>query len=147
MRGIKEEYHEKLREVQKTTAMRVLSRFFKKCEPVDTSTQVEEDPLQIELDAAHAQIKSIELERIKEKIEVERIMMNEQTLNKQIKNLFQKLREANSELSFTKDTLESSNSKVKQLQFEYTKFNDQVSRLRDQLGDLQDQNSELKMKC
>ena len=87
------------------------------------------------------------MERIKEKIEVERIMMNEQTLNKQIKNLFQKLREANSELSFTKDTLESSNSKVKQLQFEYTKFNDQVSRLRDQLGDLQDQNSELKMKC
>jgi uncharacterized coiled-coil protein SlyX len=87
------------------------------------------------------------VERIKEKIEVERIMMNEQTLNKQIKNLFQKLREANSELSFTKDTLESSNSKVKQLQFEYTKFNDQVSRLRDQLGDLQDQNSELKMKC
>lgn len=87
------------------------------------------------------------MERIKEKIEVERIMMNEQTLNKQIKNLFQKLREANSELSFTKGTLESSNSKVKQLQFEYTKFNEQVSRLRDQLGDLQDQNSELKMKC
>ena len=87
------------------------------------------------------------MERIKEKIEVERIMMNEQTLNKQIKNLFQKLREANSELSFTKDTLESSNLKVKQLQFEYTKFNDQVSRLREQLGDLQDQNSELKMKC
>jgi hypothetical protein len=38
------------------------------------------------------------VERIKEKIEVERIMMNELTLNKQLKNLFQKLREANSEL-------------------------------------------------
>lgn len=54
MRGIKEEYHEKMREVQKTTAMRVFARFFKKSEPVDTSTQVEEDPLQIELDTAHA---------------------------------------------------------------------------------------------
>lgn len=52
--------------------------------------------------------------------------MNEHSLNKQIKNLFQKLREANSELSFTKDNLEVSNSKVKHLQFEYTKFNDQI---------------------
>lgn len=54
MRGIKEEYHEKMREVQKTTAMKVLSRFFKKSEPIDTCTQVDEDPLQIELDAANA---------------------------------------------------------------------------------------------
>lgn len=126
MRSIKEEYHEKLREVQKTTAMKVLSRFFKKSEPVDACTQVEEDPVQIELDATHAKIKAIEVERIKEKIEVERVIMNEHSLNKQIKNLFQKLREANSELSFTKDNLEVSNSKVKHLQFEYTKFNDQI---------------------
>jgi hypothetical protein len=43
-----------MREVQKTTAMKVLTRFFKKSEPIDTYTQVEEDPLQIEIDAAHA---------------------------------------------------------------------------------------------
>jgi chromosome segregation ATPase len=104
-----------MREVQKTTAMRVFARFFKKAEPVDAETQVEEDPLQLELDALKAQMATIERERIREKIEVEKIKMSEEQLNKQIKNLYSKLREANSELSFTKDTLEASNAKVKQL--------------------------------
>lgn len=115
MKSIKEEYQDKMREVQKTTAIMVLSRFFKKSEPIDNSTQVEVDPMQELLDAAHAKMAAVEQERIREKIEIERILMNEEQQNKQIKNLFQKLREANSDLTFTKETLDASNSKVKQL--------------------------------
>jgi hypothetical protein len=82
MRSIKEEYQEKMREVQRTTAMKVFSRFFKKSEPVDNHTQVEVDPLQVELDEALAKIAAIEKERIREKIEVERVLMNEDQHNK-----------------------------------------------------------------
>jgi|LauGreDrversion4_2_1035121.scaffolds.fasta_scaffold131409_3 hypothetical protein len=63
----------------------------------------------------HTKISNIEKERIKEKVEVEKFKMAEEQNNKQMKNLYAKLREANSELSFTKDTLDASNAKVKQL--------------------------------
>jgi chromosome segregation ATPase len=66
----------------------VLARFFKKAEPIDTHTQVEEDHIQIALDEANAKLAEVEKERIREKIEVEKFKMSEEQLNKQIKNLF-----------------------------------------------------------
>jgi len=80
--------------------------------------------VQIALDELRAEMAGIERDRIREKIENEKYKMNDEQMNKAIKNLYQKLREANSELNFTKETLEASNSKVKQLQYEYNKFND-----------------------
>ena len=62
--------------------MRVFSRFFKKSIPVDADTQVEEDPVQVELDGVRAEMAAIERERIREKIEVEKYKMNDEQMNK-----------------------------------------------------------------
>ncbi len=49
MQGVKQDYLQKIKDVQNATAIRVLQRFYKNIEDAEASTQVEEDPVILEL--------------------------------------------------------------------------------------------------
>ncbi|CDW77732.1 UNKNOWN [Stylonychia lemnae] len=133
---IENEMQEKFKNVQSATAMKVLRRFYKKIVFVDQSTQVEEDPLEIEKQKLERLINHLRNDRDNDLRRISQLQMNIEQMQKSHNTVQVQYRETKSMLSLREDQLQQKEGEMKEMKASYKYLNDQMLKFQDQVKEL-----------
>ncbi|TNV84631.1 hypothetical protein FGO68_gene2407 [Halteria grandinella] len=136
----------KVRGVQNATALKVLSRFYKKIDTQDSSTQVEVDHVELERARLQRLVDKAQEARAEDKGKIEQLEQTVQSNNKQLSTVFTQLREKQQESSNLEDALQKEEAKLKVALTEMRNSRDEAARYESQKRELQDSLSEVEAK-